>query len=176
LSTDGRAVIGPIQVFGARGEVDDLEGLLKKVTEASDRFAAHIQLVDATKVYGKEHLEMAARKAIRAFKEGRNFAKTLPVEVLLYASGKRQISEAMGFMGVHPGRSQLGIVAIGMKESPVPDDLPGLLGLERDDAVLDGTDQVLDAFGISREARSTVPKERWPELVLEKVAMLDVEK
>ena len=64
----------------------DVKALLKKVEQVAKELGIELQLVDASKVYGKEHLEIAAEKAIRAFDEGRNFGKTLAVEVILYAS------------------------------------------------------------------------------------------
>ncbi len=154
----------------------DIKQMLHTVEKVSKELGIEIQLVDASKVFGKEHLELAAQKAIRAFEEGRNFGKTLAVEVLLYASGKRQISEAIKFMGLHEGIHKLGAVVISGHGKKVPEDLPRMLGLERDDKVLEGSDDVLEAFGIGPQARKGIPKDRWGDLVLEKVALLDIEK
>jgi KEOPS complex subunit Cgi121 len=154
----------------------DLKQMLKTVDMVSKELGIELQLVDASKVYGKEHLELAAQKAIRAFEEGRNFGKTMAVEVLLYASGKRQISQAIKFMGMREGIKELGVIAITGPGKRIPADLPKLLGLEKCDDVLVGSDDVLEAFGIGPQARKGVPKDRWNDLVLEKVALLDIEK
>jgi KEOPS complex subunit Cgi121 len=154
----------------------DVKTLLKKVAEVSKELGIELQLVDASKVYGKEHLEIAAEKAIRAFDEGRNFGKTLAVEVILYASGKRQISEALKFMGLREGIKELGAVAIAGPGKNIPPDIEKRLGLERNDDILEGSDDVLEAFGIGPEMRKGIPKERWGDLVLERVSLLDIEK
>ena len=154
----------------------DIKQMLKTVEKVSKELGIELQLVDASKVYGKEHLELAAQKAIRAFEEDRNFGKTLAVEVLLYASGKRQISEAIKFMGLHDGIEKIGAIAIAGRGKNVPVELPRMLGLERDDKVLEGSDDVLVAFGIGPQAKKGIPKDRWGDLVLEKVALLDIEK
>jgi KEOPS complex subunit Cgi121 len=154
----------------------DVKALLKKVEQVAKELGIELQLVDASKVYGKEHLEIAAEKAIRAFDEGRNFGKTLAVEVILYASGKRQISEALRFMGLHEGIKELGAVAIAGPGDKIPPDIEKRLGLERNDDILKGSDDVLEAFGIGPEMRKGIPKVRWGDLVLERVSLLDIEK
>jgi KEOPS complex subunit Cgi121 len=154
----------------------NIKEMLKSVDNVSKELGIDIQLVDASKVYGKEHLEIAAQKAIRAFEEGRNFGKTLAVEVLLYASGKRQISEALKFMGLHEGIHKLGAIVLSGHGKTSPQDLPRRLGLERDDKVLEGSKGVLEAFGLGPQATKGIPKDRWGDLVLEKVALLDIEK
>jgi KEOPS complex subunit Cgi121 len=150
--------------------------LLKKVEQISKELNIELQLVDASKVYGMEHLEIAAEKAIRAFNEGRNFGKTLAVEVILYASGKRQIAQALKFMGLREGIKELGAVAISGPGDNIPPDIEKRLGLERNDEVLEGSDDVLEAFGIGPEMRKGIPKGRWGDLILERVSLLDIEK
>lgn len=154
----------------------DLKQMLKTVEKITKEYGMELQLVDASKVFGKEHLELATQKAIRAFEEKRNFGKTLAVEVLLYASGKRQISQAIKFMGLKEGIKELGAIVITDQNKKIPQNLPKLLGLDKDDEVLAGSDEVLEAFGIGPQARKGVPKDRWGDLVLEKVALLDLEK
>jgi KEOPS complex subunit Cgi121 len=154
----------------------DAKALLKKVAQVSKDLSIELQLVDASKVYGKEHLEVAAERAIRAFEEGRAYGKTLAVEVILYAAGKRQISEAIRFMGICDGARELGAVTISGPNGKLPADIDKRLGLKRDDKVLEGSEEVLDAFGIVPDARKGISKERWGDLILERVALLDLEK
>jgi len=154
----------------------DAKALLRRVGKVSSELGIEIQLVDASKVYGKEHLEVAAERAIRAFEEGRAFGKTRAVEVILYASGKRQIAQAIRFMGIRDGATEIGAVAISGPDGDLPADLDKRLGLDRDDKVLEGSEDVLDAFGIGPEARNGISKDRWGDLVLERVALLDLEK
>lgn len=173
--TTGRTL--SVVVFGARGAIRDVKDVLTRSERVSKGLGVEVQLLDATKVCGKEHLEVAAMRAVRAFDEGRNTANSLPVEVLLYASGKRQITEALDLMGIHEGEMEVAIVVLGPAGSSVPDDMAARLGFDADDDVLRCSDRVLSAFGIDHERlRDKVPPEKMRDLVLEKVAMLDVEK
>ena len=79
-------------------------------------------------------------------------------------------------MGLREGVRKLGAVVISVHGKNIHQDLPQRLGLERDDKVLDGSGDVLKAFGIGPEAKKGVPKDKWGDLVLEKVALLDLEK
>lgn len=164
-------------VMGAKGRIDSVPDLLEKVNTIAKDIGIEVQLLDAAKVCGKEHLEVASMKAVRAFEEGRNHANSRPVEVLLYASAKRQITEAMEFMGIHEGDMEVAVVIFGAAGKEVPDDLIQKMGLEADDSVLRGSDKVLTAFGIDHERmREKIPPEKMTDLVLEKVALLDIEK
>jgi len=170
--TKGFVVMG----LRSKAPISDVKGFLAKVAQLSKDLGIEVQLVDASKVYGKEHLEVAAERALRAFEEGRNSGNTVAVEVLRYASCKRQISKAIKFMGLKDGTDTIGAVLIFAHSGKVPKDLLGVLGLVRDDKVLEGTSAVLEAFGITSDMRKGVPRARWSDLILEKVALMDIEK
>jgi len=167
-----------IVVMGMRSPkaIGDVKTILKNVDTVSKDLGLVLQLVNASRVYGKEHLEVAAEHALRAFDEGRNFGKTVAIEVLMYASGKRQISEALKFMGLGHGMIKIGVVAISGPGKTVPADLRKRLGFERDDSVLSGSEDVLDAFGIGPEIRKGTSPEKWADLIIEKVTLLELEK
>ena len=71
-----------------------------------------IQLFRADRVAGKEHLLFAAIEAIRAFRQHRERARTLAVELLLYVSCQRQISKAIQLLGVGPRTADVVFAAI----------------------------------------------------------------
>ena len=50
------------------------------------------------------------------------------------------------------------------------------IDLVRDDEVLIGDNSTLERFGLSKEELAAVPEDQWLELVLEKVALLDIQK
>ena len=79
-------------------------------------------------------------------------------------------------MGLHEGIKELGAVAIAGPGDKIPPDIEKRLGLERNDDILKGSDDVLEAFGIGPEMRKGIPKVRWGDLVLERVSLLDIEK
>ncbi len=63
------------------------------------------------------------------------------------------------------------ILSVGEGDS---EELLRTLDLERDDGLLEGELGMLDAFGISEEERKTVPGEKVFDLVLERVARVDL--
>jgi KEOPS complex subunit Cgi121 len=59
-----------------------------------------VQFFDAERIAGSVHLTFALLNALQAFDQQRNLSKSLEVEVLLYASGQRQIGKAIKMLGL----------------------------------------------------------------------------
>lgn len=93
----------------------------------------------------------------------------MQTETLLYAAGGRQIAKALDFIGLREGTTGIAIVA-----HEDPDAFARSEGWVRDDALLAGGPHVLDAFAVTLEERAMVPEERWGDLILERVALVDV--
>ena len=155
-------------VRGYRGRAPDVRALVERVRAVG----APLQLVRADRVYGRDHLLLAAELAARAVAEGRARANDVATETAVYAAGERQIGRALAFIGLTPDVGEIAAVAWGDAE-PL-DALASEMGWERDDAVLDGDARALDAFGVSDVERAMLPPERWGDLVLERVALVDV--
>ncbi len=134
------------------------------------RRAGDVQLLDARLVCGRDHLLSAFEHADRAFREGRNTAKTLAVEFALFVSGERQIADALAKVGIRGDTAEFAVVSFG----GVPDDILGPLALTRDDSVLAETPAKLRAFGLTDAELATVPPDRVSDLVLERVALVDL--
>ncbi|HSD58948.1 MAG TPA: KEOPS complex subunit Cgi121 [Methanotrichaceae archaeon] len=135
-----------------------------------------IQALDADKVVCERHLLFATKKALQAFSKGRNIAKDLGVEILRYASGERQIERAMS-IGLSSSTKRIALVLTPM---------PSIADCRFPDASLlssiveeDGlgcsfkAEAVKEAFNISEEEISAVGEDRIPDLVLERVALVD---
>ena len=60
-----------------------------------------IQVVDSTLLFGLEHIGLAVEKAEQAFESGCNTSDNIFVEVLLWASGQRQIKRALEMYGLN---------------------------------------------------------------------------
>ena len=156
--------------------IEDVESFLKMLGEVAKKHNVIIQVLDADQIANKEHLHFAVEKAKKAMHEGRNIAKDLGIEILLYASGKRQIERAMS-MGVHSGKNDVAIVVIG-------DDTTGAItemkAIVHEAPVLDYTERkkrkLIKTFGITEAEIRAVGEDKIPELVLERVALLDVMK
>jgi len=156
-----------IEVAGALGPVESPEGLLDSLKEMNQ---GSILPLNPDLVCDRDHLLSAAMHAERAFRTGTNSASTLTMETLLYASGERQISKATAKMGVRPHSERIALVTF---DVPV-DEVISALGMRRDDSVLDCSPEKLREFGIADEEMSTLPEGKARDLVLERVAFVDL--
>ncbi len=106
-------------------------------------------------------------------REGTNVAKSPAVEFVLYASGERQIADALRKMGIREDTTEFAVVLFGDAN---PGDVLAALDLTRDDAVLAPSREKLVAFGITEAELASVPPDRMTDLVLERVALVDLAK
>jgi KEOPS complex subunit Cgi121 len=156
-------------VVGARGDAGKALKRLEKVR----REGLEAQLLNAQMVCGKDHVITAVEHALRAFSRKENVAETISMELLLYASGQRQINKAIERMGVHPSDHEIGVVVLGAGKVDIAQLLRSL-GLERDDDVLEFREEKLKRWGITDEEMAAVDHRE--DLILEKVALLAVQK
>jgi len=169
-----------VSITGWRGILKEKERIIKKLDELRKKNIA-CQLMDAEKVYGKEHLMAAINHAVRAFLYKTNSCNSLDMEILLYASGKRQIKDAIEHIGIKRKGS---FVLILIGETPLSNyngkiekgmqNFMADFGLKRDDSVIEGSIEKLKKFGISEKEIKTVDASMYGDLILEKVAMVDV--
>lgn len=153
-----------LTIRGYRTAAIDLRALLAAVR------GKPIQLLRADRVYGADHLRHAAALATRALAEGRARAADLPTETLVYAAGERQVQRALARLGLHDGAREIAAVAW---DAGALDALAASQGWTRDDALLAGDERALDAFGLHEVERAMLPRARWGELILERVALSD---
>lgn len=154
----------------ARGRVEDPQAVLRLVDDLAKRYDVTLQLLDADAVYNERHLNSAIAHAERAFQQGRNAAKTLGAEILLYASGERQVSRAIERVGIRPGLERVVILAHGARAGAATWGLLDRLGWTKDPAGLQTNPNALSRFGI------TTPPDKGEYALLERVALVDLQK
>jgi KEOPS complex subunit Cgi121 len=158
--------------------VTDLDAFLATIDEISRETETTIQAFDADYVVSEAHLRRAVERADRAIARGENVARDRAVEILCYAAGRRQINRALE-MGVSEGENRVVLlvdslagdehaeeVALDVLREHV--DPEALLG-EYDEAA------VRSFFGIG-DAELAAVDGTLADLVLERVALLDVKK
>ena len=127
-------------------------------------------------IFGERHLISAIEHAKRSIDRKTNTTKSLEMEILLYASGERQLKLAIPKMGVKKGTANIAFVFI--KDSKITDqminELLKQLSLIQDDKVIEGDENTLKKFGITENETGTVTKDKYGNLILEKVAMVDI--
>jgi len=149
------------------------KGQSNALLKRASMLEADIVLMDADKVCGPDHITSAVIHARRAFEQGTAASNTLGMEVILYASGERQISKAKRKMGLHQETERVAVVLL----SPEDGDMNLLLrqlGLARDDSLLACGPEKGMAFGIDPVELETLGEERLSDLILEKVAFVDL--
>lgn len=151
--------------------IEDIDLFLKKIKEKARGKDAVIQALDADKIAGERHLLYAVEKAMASFKSGRNIANDLGKEIMLYASGTRQINRAMK-IGVHNGMNNIALVGIGedIDLSEFDDITPGNV-LQYD---MSKNQVLMDIFNITEEEINCAGMAKITELVIERVALVDV--
>ncbi|MHC1680330.1 MAG: KEOPS complex subunit Cgi121 [Methanomassiliicoccales archaeon] len=158
-----------VRCAGAWVRKGESNALLRRASELD----ADIVLMDADMVCGIDHLDSAVLHARRAFERGTNASNTLGMEVILYASGEKQISKAKKKMGLHQETEKVAVIVLGPEEAEVDRVLQDL-ELKRDDSLLECSMEKAVAFGIERTELDTVGEGMLADLVLEKVAFVEI--
>ncbi len=155
-----------IEVVGARGNVADPEELYGSLNGREEVVVA----LNPAMVCGRQHLLSAAMHALRAFERGTNSSTSLGIETLLYASGERQISHALDKMGIAEEMKGVALILFDAD----PDEVIDALQMSRDDGLLDCDPERVLAFGIGEDEIRSVPDELMADLVLERVAFVEM--
>ena len=170
-----------IKIIGAMGNIQDIDIFLKQVISFAQKHQVIIQVFDANMIFGKAHLISSVKHAIRAMERKTNTTNSLDKEILLYASGERQIKLSIPKMGIKKGNGNIAFVFVNDVKSGdselsdhLVDEVLESFSLVRDDSILEGDIDTLRAFGINENEIKTVTKAKYGHLILEKVAVVDM--
>ncbi|AEH60704.1 Protein of unknown function DUF509 [Methanosalsum zhilinae DSM 4017] len=134
-----------------------------------------VQAMNADKIAGQEHIMFAIEKALSSIEKGSNLANDPGIEIMRYASGKRQIDEAFS-MGVRKGENMLALVVMG-DENDVRESVTELKEIITEKPLLKCSSSKINIlmaqFNITEEEIDAVGKEKIPDLVIERVALVD---
>jgi KEOPS complex subunit Cgi121 len=173
--------------------VADLDAFLAALARVADEHGATVQAFDARYVVSRAHLRRAVELADRARERGEAVARERAVEILLYAAGRRQIDRALE-MGVNEGETRVVVLVDRGDEAGAAAAVAALDAVEPVDGRVDGDGGVGGDGGDARVERWTYDAERvrsffdvgaaeldaveggLADVVLERVALLDVEK
>jgi KEOPS complex subunit Cgi121 len=171
-----------ITVLSTNGTIKDVDSFVQQLLLFSKEENLVIQAFDARIIYGKDHLISATAHAKRAFLQGTNATNSLALEILLYAAGERQIQKAIKKMGVKKGEQQIAFLLTDSTnqvknrniDKAVIQRLLKTFQLTIDENVIKGDRSTLKRFGITDEELSTIREEKYGDLILEKIALVDV--
>ena len=148
---------------------------LRRIGTAHD---VRIICFNADMIAGRAHAVRALELAERAFEAGENISNTIEMEALLFAAGSRQCSVASAF-GIHEGENRL-YVCCRPENADAWDDLGSLFELAEEGFETIGAEKraiLAKAFSLSEvEIAAAGGEDRIPDLVLERVAMLQIQR
>jgi KEOPS complex subunit Cgi121 len=156
-------------------EVEDPARFLDRIRRAGERYRTRIICMDADRLAGRAHAEAAVRGALRSVAGGTPIANTLEMEALLYAAGSRQCSVAARF-GIHAGMNR-SYVILAPPAAAAWEALAGCMEfveLDWDRLTVEKRRWLAEAFTITEEELAAAGRERFQDLVLERVALLEV--
>jgi KEOPS complex subunit Cgi121 len=164
-------------VVGGKITIGSVQAFLRELDAIAQPSNTTIQAVDATKVAGRRHVDCAVRNAMRSFRDHRNIATDLGVEILLHLSACRQIRKALE-MGVHEGKMDVLFIVVGAQKSieRTATQLTGLI--HSDPRVTDYNETknapLMHAFNITEQEIAAAGRyARIPDLVRERLVLFD---
>ncbi|MDO9325272.1 MAG: KEOPS complex subunit Cgi121 [Methanoregula sp.] len=163
------------EIRAAIGTIEDRSAFLHTLRIISDTYDIHIICFNADMLAGMRHAHTAMCHSVRSFKKGTMVSKTLEMEALLYAAGSRQCSLAAPF-GIHTGKNNLYVCCYPTSEG-VWNALAPVIHIVKDSwSCIDSQKQsyLMDLFGITQDELATTNDDRIIDLVLERIALLEV--
>lgn len=162
-----------------------VKNFLNKVRKKTNNIP--LQIFDANCIAGEKHILFATLNALNAFKQNRNISKSIEVEILIYASGQRQITKALEMIGLKEDTSEIAVAFITTKENEIKRikaDVSEIVPGRRDDKVvgfqkhkLKKIIEVYNIVDLDLNAFLNLNKNFWDALVvniIEKTALLAV--
>ena len=167
------------EIIGGSTKIDHVENYIRLVHQFAEQHSIHIQLLDAQMIYGKIHLESAIYHAIRAMNEKKMSTQSIEMEILIYSSGERQLNHAIPKMGIKQGETS--IVAIfldeNIKKKKFNESIELFIekfNIQIDDTVFEQSIEKIKTWGFSEDEKQTISKDSFENLILEKIAMIDI--
>ncbi len=165
------------------------KNLFDNILEISRKENVVIQLFDPEKIATWKHIFIAALNAIAAFKQSRNVASQLSLEILLYATGQRQIKDAINLLGVSKQIRKAAILVLGDSREKIIaffEKIISLLNGREEEKLLEISSkekmqQLLNIFKITEEEiyaamREEDKKEAVVKSILDRISVFAVEK
>jgi len=177
IASDDLMKISPdrMDIRQARINVRDRSEFLETIRAIALRHSTHIVCFNAENMAGFRHAEAAMHYAKRSFYSGKSISNSFEMEALLFAAGSRQCNKATLF-GIHEDDNRIFVGTYPVNEH-VWQDLSVHMDFITaiDDEITGDTEQRLKAFfDITDEELVVVGRTRIIDLVLERLALLEV--
>lgn len=163
-------------IIPVRVTIQDRSEFLSLIRTAGEKYGVTIVCLNRKMIAGFEHVKTALVHAIRAWKEDRMIARSLEMEVLLYAAGTRQTGQ-IGPFGPETGINDCYLCIIPPKPEAVASLLTWMEEVtdeDRDDMAEEKTRRLIEFFGITPEELEVTGPDRLTELIRERCALLAI--
>jgi len=163
------------EIRAAIGTIEDRTAFLQNIRAIAEEYDIHIICFNADMLAGMQHAHTAICHAVRSFNEGTMVSNTLEMEALLYAAGSRQCSLAAPF-GIHPGENHLYVCCYPACDGVWDTLSPAIRIVEDSWSSIDSQKQayLVSLFGITPDELAATREDSFIDLVLERIAMLEV--
>ena len=163
------------EIRQARTIIEDRNAFLRKIQEIARLYSIHIVCFDASKMAGLDHAKAAIQHAQRSFFSAKPISNSFEMEALLFAAGSRQCQVAASF-GFHEGENSLFVCICPVNEC-VWTDLSCFMhfvDLPFDDMTPEKEARLASLFNITQEELEVVGRDRIKDLILERIALLSI--
>jgi KEOPS complex subunit Cgi121 len=164
--------------FGMRAAIFQVSGcsaFLGRIRRIGAARGTHVICFNADLMAGRVHVEAAMLRALRSVRAGTAISSSLEMEALLYASGSRQCSVAERF-GIHEGLNRA-YVCLSPPDEATFRDLSAIMEFVDEDwegLPDEKMERLRETFGITSGELAAAGTDRFRDLVLERVALLEV--
>lgn len=167
------------RIFGGSIVIDEIETFINKINNFTIEKEIHIQVFDAGMICGKNHLESAIFHTIRAFDQKRMAVQTLEMELMLYASGERQLTKAIPKIGVKKGKTMIAVALFSKHHSEkildsIIDEIEKRFHIKKNDSILNISTEKMKRWEISDSILKNLSIDEYEDMILEKVAYVDI--
>jgi KEOPS complex subunit Cgi121 len=165
------------EIRQAKMMVNDRDASLRQIQEIARNHSISIVCFDSDKLAGVEHADAAIRHACRSIFSAKPISNSFEMEALLFAAGSRQCSVASLF-GIHKGENKMFICLYPAKEevwTALSYHMHFVTETWNDRSAHKIT-RLMSLFGITQDELDVVGHERIKDLILERIALLEVYK
>ncbi|MDR2944670.1 MAG: KEOPS complex subunit Cgi121 [Methanosarcinales archaeon] len=167
-----------VQIVPGRLFIADLPAFLQSLNHFSAKHSVKIQGFDARKIVDADHLLFSIHRARQSFSKGANEAKDIGLEVLRFSSGQRKIDKAFS-MGLISGENRSFFVFFGETAECLKNAENAFKSEFRllEPIVIPMSEKkpfLTEQFEITDAELKTAGDSRFKDLVMERVALVDV--
>ena len=163
------------EIRQAKITVDDRNAFLRMIQGIARSYSTHIVCFDADKLAGRDHAEAALQHAQHSFFSERPISNSFEMEALLFAAGSRQCLVAALF-GIKEGENRTFVCSYPVNEE-VWKELSHHMHFVTEtwgEMTPDKEARLMILFGITQEELDMVGRDRMKDLLLERIALLHV--